>query len=704
MKKQLSGISFLIIFIALQLISSGLHGGSITDSLERILTTLNREDTNKVNLLHDLAREYEPVDLKKAHGYLDQALQVSQRIGFKKGIAVSTFGIAEMYTIENNYPAAISGFFKALKMFEALKMLSTRANVYRGIGEAYEQMSSYDSSLKYYTLASHLFEKYRNQKSLANSYYDIGTIYLDRSQYEDANKLYFKGLKLYESIHDQEGISGGYCNVGAVFLLLNKYDDALVYFLKSLAIEKELGAINTSTLTNISAVYQKQHKFKEAITYDLQAMQMLKNGTDMFALASTVSDVADDYRSIKNYPIAKKYYDTAFTEAEKLENKELEGSILLSLGDISRMQKSSMEGINYLKKAESFLSSIKAIDKLSQAYLSESAIYDDMRDYKNAYSARIIADSLKDSVFNLTMMKQVAELKTKYETDKKETSINILKHKAEIDSLKIKKQQLTLQRNLYIIVGSMMLLLLLVISAFQFLRKQKLEQNITEQQNLYKQEQIRMNTILETEEKERLRIARDIHDDLGSGLSKIRILAESTRMKTNGNKEVLPAVESIVEISTNLVDNMKDLVWMLNSENTTLNTLTASIREYASDYLDEMPVELKMNIGQLPSDINISKEAYRNILFIAKECLQNIVKYANATLINIDLIILNDILTFKISDNGIGFDIDNQTTGNGIKNIRSRGLAIGSEVMIASAKNKGTKVWLSVTLKQIEKT
>jgi signal transduction histidine kinase len=195
-------------------------------------------------------------------------------------------------------------------------------------------------------------------------------------------------------------------------------------------------------------------------------------------------------------------------------------------------------------------------------------------------------------------------------------------------------------------------------------------------------------------------MAKDIHDELGSGLSKIKFMSEVVSRKAQNNTEVLVGIKSISDTSIKLVENMRDLIWALNPENITLDGLVARIREYSYDYLTDTDKKLQFNITESIPSVKINTEAHRNIFFITKEALQNIVKHANASEIIITLK-LNDFFSLNIADNGTGIN-ETHIQGNGLRNMKQRAEVIGATLNIKSSQ-KGTEINLVIALKKLLK-
>lgn len=217
-----------------------------------------------------------------------------------------------------------------------------------------------------------------------------------------------------------------------------------------------------------------------------------------------------------------------------------------------------------------------------------------------------------------------------------------------------------------------------------------------------KNQLIKEKIIRETEEQERLRIAKDIHDDLGSGLSKINFLSEIIFEKAEHLPDIRNSSESVKETAKKMIENMRDLIWALNSDNTTIANLVARMREYTTDYLEDFSIELKYSFPDKLPQTAITKESHRELFMVVKETLNNIAKHSKATAVffKIEITALN--LKLSIKDNGIGFD-DTNKKGNGLRNMKSRLEAIGGTFDIISEKDLGTEISVTVPLQKIVK-
>ncbi len=196
-----------------------------------------------------------------------------------------------------------------------------------------------------------------------------------------------------------------------------------------------------------------------------------------------------------------------------------------------------------------------------------------------------------------------------------------------------------------------------------------------------KRKLVKERSILEKQQaiqKERTRIATDMHDDLGAGLSSIRFLSE--KVKRNTFSDITKNdIDKILNSSSDLIDKMNEIVWAMNEKNDTLADLLTYIRSYAKEYCEENALRCEIKLPERVPDVFVSGEIRRNIFLTIKESLHNIIKHAAASKTDIEFLI-NSSLWARIRDNGQGFDLDKikkESEGNGLKNMRKRIESIG---------------------------
>lgn len=200
--------------------------------------------------------------------------------------------------------------------------------------------------------------------------------------------------------------------------------------------------------------------------------------------------------------------------------------------------------------------------------------------------------------------------------------------------------------------------------------------------------------VVTAQQEERNRISTDMHDELGSGMTAIRLMSEIAKNKM---KESTPMeIEKISQSADDILNKMNAIIWSMNSKNDSLGNLIAYIRAYATEYLEGTSVKCNVNIPEYIHDQELSGDKRRNIFLCVKETLNNMLKHSKATELAID-ITADGALKIKIHDNGVGIDLQKiRQFGNGLQNIDRRMKSIGGDFDIVN--NNGTVTTLELPL------
>jgi signal transduction histidine kinase len=192
--------------------------------------------------------------------------------------------------------------------------------------------------------------------------------------------------------------------------------------------------------------------------------------------------------------------------------------------------------------------------------------------------------------------------------------------------------------------------------------------------------------VMAAKQEERNRISADMHDELGSGVTAIRLMSEIMKSRLQG--DVVPELEKISNSANELLGKMNTIIWTMKSSNDTLESLIAYIRAHAIEYFDSTPIECKVMLPVVIPQADVSGEKRRNIFLSIKEALNNAMKHSQATQIQISISTNNKLLCIRVADNGIGIDADKlRRFGNGLSNMRRRMESIDGTFKIESGKN-----------------
>ncbi|MFZ1306323.1 MAG: 7TM diverse intracellular signaling domain-containing protein [Ferruginibacter sp.] len=187
--------------------------------------------------------------------------------------------------------------------------------------------------------------------------------------------------------------------------------------------------------------------------------------------------------------------------------------------------------------------------------------------------------------------------------------------------------------------------------------------------------------VIQAQQEERNRISADMHDDLGAGMTTISLYSELAKSKLVNNP--IPEIDKISSAANELLNKMNAIIWSMNNSNDSLGNMIAYIRSYTLEYFEDTGIHCKIDIPENLPNIQVIGTIRRNVFLVVKEALNNILKHAKATEVNITLIRVEDGLTLYIRDNGTGIDLEKlRQFGNGLKNMKKRMTDIGVDFSI----------------------
>lgn len=210
----------------------------------------------------------------------------------------------------------------------------------------------------------------------------------------------------------------------------------------------------------------------------------------------------------------------------------------------------------------------------------------------------------------------------------------------------------------------------------------------------------RLGRLLEVE-RVRTRIATDLHDDIGSGLSQIAILSEVIgRNVRDADSEMKEDLQSIATASRELVDSMSDIVWAVNPVKDHLGDLVQRMRRFAGEILEGRNIQFQFRHPGIEFERNLPPDLRRHVFLIFKETLNNIARHSQCNTVDISLTAEEGFLLLEISDNGKGFDPGSANTGSGLRNMRERARELGGELNIQSAPGAGMTLRLRAPMRR----
>ncbi|MBN2173845.1 MAG: tetratricopeptide repeat protein [Bacteroidales bacterium] len=408
------------------------------DSLKTLITLTN-QDSIKINLFQKLFWEYRRSDPEKALEYANKSLQLSKSIDDIKGITNGLHLCGIIKKVQGDYIEASKLFEEAKSNFQKLNDTLGMVNCLTDLGDIYNKQNDYEGALKYLNEARSLLILTNNLEKLARIYSMLGSIYTSQKQYEKALEYHKKSLDLNEAENFRLGMAVNYNNMGNVYLQLEEYNEARNNYLKSLEIKHEINdnVGIASTLNNLGIISVQKKHYTDAIDYHKLSLAKYSELHDQSGMAMCLVNLANDYLESGNPLMA----------------------------------------IDYAQKGLAITREYNLKKSQTEAYRILSEAHSKLQNFEHAYHFHKLYKSYNDSIQNVEVVKQITEMESKFENEKKENEIAVLNAENEKQELKLQKQRS--QRNLMIGLTAFVLVIF-VILIWNFRNKQKINKKLKE--------------------------------------------------------------------------------------------------------------------------------------------------------------------------------------------------------------------------------
>ena len=627
-------------------------------------------DSTVANIYYELFKAWDGnVDSELL--YCERLKSISERIGYKKGLGKYYNGLGLFYMNNGrNYPLAEENYLKALKIRTEIGDLDGVGWTYNNMGLMYGGEGNVLESIKSHTKAIKVREEIGDKKGMMVSLWKRSGGLAILGNYPEVLKDCFYALKLANEIDYKEGIAGAYYGIGGIYELEGNYNEALKYYIESSKIEVKRGDwISISgTYENLAKVYLLKGDTVEALKkYSDLSMLIEAHQLGPWKTINVNNNIGNINFDQGNYDEALKHFFVSRRVGEELKNKHNNSIVGIEIAKVYYKQDKYHEALDYLKNALVDARETGFKDGIKDVYKLLSDIYSKQNNFKAAYDYQIMYQETKDSILNIESATKMKQLDMQYAFDK-DAAIQ----KAE-QGKKDKEVEVQKFRRNAIYIGLVLVVFFLVVVIIQ---RTKLAREM-------RQKELAL---------ERSRISRDLHDDLGSGL--ISILMMSEQIQNPENKLLIAGnIEKIKQSSKMMVDQMRVIIWAMNSMNDTLENLLIYIESYARDYFENLPVKFTIHLPENVPSMEMSGVARRDIFLVVKEALNNITKHAQTPDVDITITSSGNSMNIVITDHGKGFEVnENRRFGNGLKNMKSRMKDINGNVDVQSTIGEGTRI------------
>ena len=355
------------------------------------------------------------------------------------------------------------------------------------IGMGFYYLNSYDTALIYYYQSIDFQKKLKDYKGLGNSYNDIGIIFKNKGNYKKSLENHYLALEFREKSNDSINIARSFNNIGNVYYFLKDLDKALEFFSKGLEIkisQNDVKTISTS-YNNLGMVYSDLHNYDEAIECYNKSLEYDIKNNYLRGISTSYNNLGNVYYDKKDYKKALDYYQKGYEIDVKINNIIGEAITLINIGSIYRDLKDYNKSIQYLNEAVILTKENEFNDLLKESYYFLYLSHKDLGNHKNALEAYENFIITRDSIFSTENANTIAELNLKYETEKKEKEIELLK----------KNQEISKSWNLAVTIAIIFIFLVLVLFIIFYRLKNKANKMLNEKNHQIENQNIELEQL-----------------------------------------------------------------------------------------------------------------------------------------------------------------------------------------------------------------
>jgi signal transduction histidine kinase len=562
-----------------------------------------------------------------------------------------------------------------------------RTHNYRAI--VYFEMGDYDMALMHNQRALELFELVNYTIGVATIKINVGNIRLYYGDYNDAVKLYYEGIEIYKQEEDTLRLMTSYMNIGTLFYQNDYLQEALNYYTQALVWAKKIGYryLMSDLHYNIGNTLFRMNIFDQYRNHLDTAIIYAEETNFIYGKVNIYNSLLRFYRLIGDKKEALHYTHLAIESAKIYGNPFNLAETYNAAGATYLLFNKTGEAYSYLSQALELAINYNYKQILSETLLNLSGYYSNTNNYQQAYNLLSEYTQLADSLFTIEKQKELQELDRKYQLVKKESEL--------------KDQQLTIElkeREIYrknqIITSSSVLIVFISVSLFLMYKVQENKKKLAKkelQRIKTEREKEVVKALLEGEEKERSRIARELHDGINGNLAALKL--NMTSLQNNSyNRLIDETMDDIRNLSHNL---MPEVVVKFGLK----EALDQFIHHTDHDNLIDIDYQFVGNPGLVSDEIAL--HTYR----IIQELVSNTLKHAEASEMHIQLIINDGKLSIAVEDNGKGFEIrmagkHPANSGIGLSNVENRITFLKGNFDIHSSTDTGTSINIEIPLKK----
>jgi signal transduction histidine kinase len=535
-------------------------------------------------------------------------------------------------------------------------------------------------------------ENIKNAKQLgykegeAKAYHNLSTAYSYKgNSYEKSTEAILTAIRIYESIDEKEKMAKLYGDLGWG-MKRRDLQNAINYMQIGISIARKNAYKNQlkDLYNNYGVIKQWNNEVDSAVYYFQEGLKIKQEQNDEFGIPYSLSNLAGAYLAKMNHEKASSLLKESIRLRKILQDSVGLGENFTQLAEVYYSDQNLDEALELFKKSTTIAQNkdYKSLEKFNYEYISK--IFQDKNQADSAlyYFKKFV--EIKDEMFTESKEAKISELTIAYETEKKE--------------LALAESKIEIQQKNLLLYGAVGGIILLGLIGYLVYNQQRTKNNKLKKEMELKTALARIETQNKLEE-QRLRISRDLHDNIGSQLtfviSSLQYIQYQKKLKT---EEIKSRVNDIGNFTQQTIHELRDTIWAMNKEKIELSDLISRLKNFVNqlNIKESIDVQISDALEQKLNTIRFTALEGIQIYRIIQESLNNAIKHAEANQITINFDYKHNQLIIKIEDDGKGFDLDKVKLSNGIINLQKRSDKLKAKLDIQSQLNKGTKILLKL--------
>ena len=596
--------------------------------------------------------------------------------------------------ISNTHPDSIAFYADQIE-----KLAVRESNIYQSMaytvrGVYYQNSSSYELSKRAFEKSIALITDSKYDTIQAKAYIGLGNYYKNTGDYPKGFECLYKALKIYEKKKNKFGISSAQGCIAQIYLQKNDLDAAKESLKVALAVlgkdkDNHIYLISSHTLAN---VYGMSGNFERALAIDEECLAISDKIKSPRNKAMFLDNKANCFMYSNQLDSAAYYFQECLIIDKQVGERKQIADTYTNLGNLAIFQKDYAAAEKHLNTSISLLKEINQKPNLINAYEILVDLYQREGKLKEALAAEFEKENTYQAVISEKKEAALAEFKILYETQKKEQQL------AENKVLLLQNEAKARRTN-YLLIALSIVVFFVALVGYLLYRQQKAKIHQQEKEFELKSAIALIEKQNELQE-QRLSISRDLHDNIGSQLTFIISSVDNIKYAFDiQNQKLDNKLQNISNFAKATIIELRDTIWAMNSNEIAFEDLQIRILNFLEKAkAAKEEIDFKFTIDKSLYDLKLNAVFGMNVYRVMQEAINNALKYANPNQIAIDVTRIDDKVSVKISDNGVGFDLKTIEKGNGLNNMQKRIESIGGVFSMQSEVGTGTTISILLSI------